>query len=113
LLFEGVRDVVTLSVSPSSVTTGQPMTFTGSATPNKAGDVVYLQRLGADRGWHTVSAHFVRPDSSFEFVVRSGTAGENTFRVRVLPDRGNVGGTSPPVTVTVSQPPVSSLPPAR
>jgi hypothetical protein len=109
-LFEGVRDAVTLSVSTSSATAGQRVTFTGVVTPDKAGDVVYLQRFGADGDWHTVAVGVVRFNSTFQFVRVFGTAGTKTFRAHVLEDQLNVGGVSPAVTVSVTLPPVTSLP---
>ncbi len=112
-LFEGVQDVVTLTASSSTATASQQVTFTGTVTPNKAGDVVYLQRLGADGDYHTVGVGTVRPDSTFQFVRVFGNAGTKTFRARVPGDPENVGGASAPVTVTVTLPPVSSLPPAH
>jgi hypothetical protein len=112
VLFEGVRDVLTLSASPTNVNSGQPVTFTGSVTPDKAGDVVYLQRLGADGDWHTVGVRQVKPDSTFEFVRTFGAAGPKTFRARIPGDPQNVGGASNVVTVNVTVPPPSSLPPA-
>ncbi len=112
-LLEAVRDDVSLTSSSSSAQAGQPVTFTGSATPNKAGDTVYLQRLGADGEWHTVAVRSVRADSSFQFMRVFGTAGTKQFRARVLPDPQNAGGVSSVASVSVSLPPVSSLPPAH
>jgi hypothetical protein len=109
-LFEGVRDAVTLSASASAVQAGQPVTFSGTATPDKAGDVVYLQRLGADGDWHTVGAQTIKPDSTYAFTRVFGTAGTKTFRARIPGDGVNVGGASAPVNVTVTLPPVSALP---
>ncbi len=109
VLFEGVRDVLALSASPTSVISGQPVTFTGSVTPDKAGDVVYLQRLGVDGDWHTVGVHFVRHDSTFEFVRSFGAAGAKTFRARIPGDPENVGGASNAVTINVTVPPPSAL----
>jgi hypothetical protein len=111
-LFEGVRDVLTFSANPVSVSSGQPVTFSGSVTPDKAGDVVYLQRLGTDGDWHTVGVSVVRHDSTFRFVRAFGAAGTKTFRARIPGDPQNIGGASSPVTVTVAVPPVASLPPA-
>lgn len=112
-LFEGVHDVVTMTASSSPATAGQPVTFTGTATPNQAGDIVYLQRLGADGNWHTVAVHTVAANSTFEFQRVFGTAGTKTFRAWVLPDPANLGGLSPSVAVSVSLPPVSTLPEAH
>jgi hypothetical protein len=109
-LLEGVRDAVTLTASSSSANAGQKVTFSGSVTPDKAGDTVYLQKLGVDGDWHTVAIGTVRPNSQFQFVRVFGTAGTKTFRAHVLEDPQNVGGVSPTVTVTVTLPPVASLP---
>jgi hypothetical protein len=111
-LFEGVRDVV--SILPSSTTSmvGQKVTFTGGVTPDKAGDVIYLQRLGADGDWHTVKVGLVSSHSTYQFSWTFGTPGTKEFRARIVGDPENVGGASAPVTMSVSLPPVSSLPPA-
>jgi hypothetical protein len=112
VLFEGVKDALTFAANPTSVNSGQPVTFTGAVSPDKAGDVVYLQRLGTDGDWHTVGVSTVRHDSTFKFVRTFGAAGTKTFRARIPGDPQNVGGASSPVTVTVTVPPVVTLPPA-
>ena len=112
-LFEGVKDTLTLTASSPSSTVGGQVLFGGRVTPNKAGDFVYLQRFGADGDWHTIAVSRVQPDSSFAFVHTFGTPGTKTFRARILSDGENVGGASAPVSVNVSLPPVSSLPPAH
>ena len=109
-LFEGVRDVVSLTANPTNVISGQAVTFTGSVTPDKAGDVVYLQRLGADGDWHTVGTSTVRHDSTFQFVRAFGAAGAKTFRARIPGDPYNIGGASGAVTINVTVPPPSSIP---
>jgi hypothetical protein len=112
-LFEGVRDLVTLAASATSTPAGQAVTFSGTATPNQAGDTVYLQRLGADGDWHTVGVHTVTGNSTFQFVRTFGNAGTKTFRAWVLPDPANLGGASGSVAVDVTLPPVSTLPAAH
>ena len=109
-LLEGVRDAVTLTASSSSASAGQKVTFTGTVTPDKAGDTVYLERFGADGNWHVVAISTVRPNSTFQFVKVLGNPGTKTFRAHVLADPLNVGGVSLPLTLTVTLPPVSSLP---
>ncbi|HEY8763059.1 MAG TPA: hypothetical protein VIM18_02610 [Solirubrobacteraceae bacterium] len=111
-LFEGVKDTVTLTTGSSSVTAGQKVTFTGTVTPDKAGEFVYLQRLGTDGDWHTVGIARVSAESTFAFTRVFGTAGSKTFRARVPGDVRNVGGASPALSLTVSLPAVSTLPPA-
>lgn len=111
VLFEGVRDVVTMSSSSSTSAVGGKVTFDGTVLPDKAGHVIYLERLGADGDWHVVEIGFVRGTSTFQFAWRFGTAGTTTFRARITSDSDNVGAASAPVSVTVAPAPTSSLPP--
>jgi surface-anchored protein len=76
--------------------------------------VIYLQRLGADGNWHNEEVRFVTNASTFQFAWTFGKAGQYQFRARITGDRGNVGGASAPVTITVSSvvSPPASLPPA-
>ncbi|MDQ6804220.1 MAG: hypothetical protein M3065_04500 [Actinomycetota bacterium] len=111
-LFEGVQDVVTITPSATTSTVGSSVTFTGSVTPDKAGHVIELQRLGADGHYHVVAVGFVNPSSAYQFNWTFGTPGTKTFRVRVPGGPDNVGGDSSTVAITVSLPPVTSLPPA-
>jgi hypothetical protein len=112
-LFEGVRDVLQLQATPTSTTVGGKVMFIGSVTPDKAGHLVVLQRLGADGDWHAVEARRVRQNDTFQFVWRFGKAGTDTFRARIFTDPHNIGAASAPVTITVTGiTPISSLPPA-
>src|ERR1019366_245758 len=94
-LFEGVQDGVTLSASSSTSTVGGQVTFTGSVTPDKAGHVIYLERMGKDGDWHLVEIRFVNGSSNFQFGWTFGTSGAKTFRARITGDGQNVGGASP------------------
>lgn len=113
LLWQGVRDVLTMTPSSSTSTVGGVVTFNGTVSPTtKVGDVVYLERLGIDGNWHQVEATFVTSTSSFQFSWRFAKAGSNEFRARIYSDGRNVGTASPPVTVTVSgAAATSTLPP--
>jgi hypothetical protein len=111
-LFQGVQDAVTMQSSPSSTSTGQTVTFTGTVTPDKAGHVIYLQKRGKDGDFHTVEVGFVRFDSTFQFHWTLGAPGTHTFRARITSDEHNVGAASPPLSITATTPAASSLPPA-
>jgi hypothetical protein len=113
-LFEGVQDVLTMTRSSTTSEVGGHITLTGTILPDKAGHVIYLQRLGADGNWHNEEVRFVTNASTFQFGWTFGKAGQYQFRARITGDRGNVGGASAPVTVTVSPAvsPPTSLPPA-
>jgi hypothetical protein len=112
VLFEGVRDLVTITASSSDSTVGDTVTFTGTVTPDKAGHVIYLQRLGKDGDWHTVAISEVRHDSTYRFTWTFGSPGQPTLRARITSDEHNIGAASPPVTINVAPAPASSLPPA-
>jgi hypothetical protein len=111
-LFEGVQDVLTIQSSTSTATVGQLVTFSGTILPDKAGHLVYLQKLDKDGDFHTVEVRFVHFGSTYRFGWRFGAPGTFQFRARVTSDGVNVGARSQPVTVTVTAPPASSLPPA-
>lgn len=108
-LFQGVQDVVTMS-GPSSATVDQHVQFTGSVTPDKAGHVIYLQKLSADNVWQTVEIHQVGGASTYTFGWTFGAAGAKEFRARITGGPANVGAVSPPVPVNVTLPPLSTLP---
>jgi hypothetical protein len=112
-LFEGVEDVLTLTASQSQAMVGQAVTFQGTVLPDKAGDVVYLQRLGKDGDWHnTGEARIVRWNSTFQFSWTFDHAGTFVFRARIPGDPQNVGAGSNAVVVPVQLTPASPLPPA-
>jgi hypothetical protein len=111
LLFEGVQDVVTIVASSLTGVVGGTDQFFGVVSPDKAGHIIYLQRLGADGDWHTIEVSFVKPNSTYSFTWRFGNPGTKEFRARITGGPANLGGASPPVTLVVTLPPVSSLPP--
>ena len=110
MLFQGVQDVVQLFASSSTSTVDGHITFTGTVSPDKGGHVIYLQKLGKDGDWHNVEARFVNNASTFQFGWTFGTAGTKEFRARITGGPVNIGAASAPVTIVVSQPPLSSLP---
>jgi hypothetical protein len=110
VLFEGVQDVVTMQASAQTSTVDGHITFSGTVSPDKAGHVIYLEKLGKDNNWHIVEVQFVNNASTFQFGWTFGTAGTKTFRARITGGPVNVGAASQPTTIDVSQPPLSSLP---
>jgi hypothetical protein len=114
VLFEGVRDVVTLTPSSTTSTVGGRITFTGTVLPNQTGNVIYLQRLGPDGDWHNVEIRVVQYGSTFAFAWTFGKAGTYEFRARIASDHANVGGASTPPTVIQVSPATNPalLPPA-
>ena len=109
-LYEGVRDVVTLTVNPMSSVVGGSATFTGTVSPDKAGHAIELQQLGTDGLFHAVATSTVSTGSVCQFVWTFGNSGTHTFRLHITGGPENVGGHSAPVAVAVALPPVQSLP---
>lgn len=112
VLFEGVRDIVTINASSNTSAVGQSVTFSGGVTPDKAGHLIELQRLGADGDFHTVASHRVDVSSAYTFVWTFGSPGPKTFRVHIPGGPENVGVNSASEVITVALPPVSTLPSA-
>jgi hypothetical protein len=108
-LFQGVQDLVSMT-GPSSATVDQHVDFTGTVTPDKSGHVIYLQKLGADNQWNTVEVRTVSSASTFSFGWTFGAAGTKQFRARILGGPVDIGGASSPVSVTVTDPSLGSLP---
>jgi hypothetical protein len=111
-LFEGVRDVVSLTASSPTALVGQTITLSGTVSPDKAGHPVYLERLGVDGNWHVVEVGQIHNDSTYSLPWTFGNVGTFQFRTRVPGGPHDVSGVSAPVSVTVTLPPVASLPPA-
>jgi len=101
-LYEGVADVVTLSATPTTVQLGQPVTFSGSVLPGKAGHPIYLQREDANGTWDNVAVQRLGASSSYTFRRAFGRPGTRAFRIRIYGGPANVGGASAPVQITVS-----------
>jgi hypothetical protein len=114
LLWEGVSDVVTISASPTSAQIGQPISFTGTVLPDKAGHLIFLQRLDGAGHWVNVGVHLLSGQSAYRFSRDLGRPGTYAFRVRIYGGPVNVGGASAPVQVTITDAvaPVSTLPAA-
>jgi hypothetical protein len=110
VLYQGVQDVVSIMPSETAAVVGQPLTFSGNVSPGKPGDAVYLERLGKDGNWHVVKSSTLNPASDYSIGWTFGTPGAKQIRVQVLGDPQNVTGASAAVPITVTLPPVSSLP---
>ena len=111
-LLEAVHDSVTISANTSSAAVARSITVSGMVTPDKAGKPVDLQLLGKDGDFHQIGVASVGSTSSYEFKLSFGVAGTYELRALVPGDRVNAAGHSPVISITVSLPPVGSLPAA-
>ncbi len=112
-LFVGVQDVVTATVSASTVAVGDAVKVTGSVTPDHSGHVVYLQVQGPAGHWADVETGSLTPGSTFAFSYTPGQTGAVNLRVQITGGPWNIGALSSVLPVTVSgAAPVNTLPPA-
>ena len=112
-LFIGVEDSVTINASATTIAIGDPVTVSGTVTPQHSGHVIHLQQLNANGRWFDVLAGAVGANSNYSFRYAPGELGALQLRVQITGGPLNVGSDSAPVTVTVAgQAPVSSLPSA-
>ncbi|HXE46622.1 MAG TPA: hypothetical protein VN635_15670 [Conexibacter sp.] len=100
-LFEGVKDVVSLSASATSAPVGTVVTFSGTVQPSKLGHIVLLQRL--DNGvWQTVAFARVGVGSAYSIPYALAAAGTASYRTVVPGGPVNQRGVSSAVQVTAT-----------
>jgi hypothetical protein len=103
-LFEGVKDVLTASVSATTVNTGDPVTFSGTVAPDQTGHAIYLQRQNpSGNGFHTVQVALVGSGSTYSITRRLSAPGTKVFRVFIPGGPRNQGAASNPFTITVNE----------
>lgn len=101
VLYEGVRDAVSIGANATSVAQRETVTFSGSVAPAKPGHVVLLQRLGDDGAFHTVAEGRINAGSRYALNHTFGSTGTKTFRVVVPGDPRNLRGVSDTLNITV------------
>jgi hypothetical protein len=112
VLFEGVGYVLTAEASPTSVTEGQTVTFSGKVapTPVHPGHRIYLQRLNASgTGFHVVQVGTVTPEGTYAIPYQVFAVGTDVFRVYIPGGPDNGGAASQTFTIHVSPAPAAAL----
>jgi hypothetical protein len=115
--FEGVKYVLTASVSTETVHSGEPVTFSGTVTPVHAGHPVYLERqnVGPRAGFHVVDVGAVSAAGTYTIADYLFGFGSGVYRVVIPGDFANQAQPSQTFTITVTAPTpslVAPLPPA-
>jgi hypothetical protein len=114
VLYEGVRDVLTAQVSPTSVLEGQTLTFTGSVAPSHPGHVIYLERRNASgQGFHVVQLSLLSQESTFTIAYQVYGTGTDIFRVYIPGGPDNGGAASQLFTIPVGAAPAAALTPEK
>lgn len=112
VLYEGVRDVLTASVSQSTIPAGQALTFSGTVAPDHTGHVIYLEQQNrSGTGFHVVQVTPVGPGSAYTIKHTVYNAGTYVFRVHIPGGPENGGAMSIPFTITVTPAPAAALAP--
>lgn len=100
-LFQGVRDLVSISASTTTATVGDVVTFSGTVQPDKSGHVILLLRL--DGGiWRTVAVARIGDGSSYAIPFTLAAAGSEQYRTLVPGGPVNQRGVSSAVQVTAN-----------
>jgi hypothetical protein len=103
VLFEGVKDVLSAQVSPTSLQEGQTLTFTGSVAPSHPGHVIYLERRDASgSGFHVVQVARLSGESTFSIAYAVYSTGQQVFRVHIPGGPENEGAASQLFTIQVT-----------
>ena len=103
-VFERVAALVSLTASTSTADTSQPVTFTGSVTPNHGGERVLLQQQNdAGTAWRTLKSGRLDGGSNYSITYRWRFAGDHVVRVLFPRDARNISGTANPVTEVIQQ----------
>jgi hypothetical protein len=112
VLYEGVKDVLTTQVSPTTVQAGQSVTVTGTVTPDHTGHIIYLERANAHSpGFHVIQVAFIGAGSAYSIIHQLYDPGTKVLRVHIPGGPENQGAASPPFTVDVTPAPASALMP--
>ncbi|HEY0517082.1 MAG TPA: hypothetical protein VGD00_08180 [Solirubrobacteraceae bacterium] len=114
VLYQGVKYVLTATPSATSVTSGQPITFTGTVSPARAGHEIWIEKQNIfGTGFHPVAVGSVNADGSYSITRAFFAPGSDVLRVKIPGDPENGGTASAPVTVTVTPVPGAKVPAER
>jgi hypothetical protein len=92
-LVEGVTYALTPAPSATTVPVGEPITFTGIATPAHEGQPVELERqYSSGLGYHVIATGTVSSSSTYSIAHTFTDAGTETLRIRVPGDGGEIQG---------------------
>jgi hypothetical protein len=111
VLYQGVKYVLTAASSASSVMSGQPLTFTGTVTPAKAGHQIYLEKQNpSGSNFHVVAVGTVAGDGTYTITRTFFAPGSYVLRVKIPGDSENGGTASTTFPTTVTPIPSAKVP---
>jgi hypothetical protein len=112
VLYEGVKDLLTAQASPTTISSGEAVTFKGTVAPAQEGHVIYLERQNAaGTGFHVVQVGHVLPGSTYSIIHQMYVPGTKVFRIDIPGGPANGRAVSQLFTITVHPAPASALRP--
>jgi hypothetical protein len=112
VLYEGVKNVLTAEVSPTTVQAGEALTFKGTVVPDQTGHIIYLERQNAaGTAFHVVQVGHVLPGSVYSIVHQVYVPGTKVYRIDIPGGPDNGRAISQPFTIQVTPAPASALTP--
>jgi hypothetical protein len=106
ILYEGVKDTLTATVSQTTIEAGQALTFSGTVSPDHTGHVIYLERQNASgTGFHVIQLATIGAGSAYSISHAVYDAGTKVLRVKIPGGPENEGQASSPFTITVTPAP--------
>ena len=106
VLLEAVSYALTSEPAPSTASTGQQLTFSGTLTPAHSGQLVYLERENPSGiGFHLIGSASVQAGtpSTYSIAYDFAAAGTYVMRIEVSGEGAIDASTSEPFTVVVSE----------
>jgi hypothetical protein len=114
VLFEGVKWAVTGTATAGKVTSGSPVTFSGTVAPERAGHTVYLERQTPNsNGFHVVDIGFVTPGATYSITYNVIGSGKQLYRIKVPGDPLNQGASTAPFEMEVAPSLSTTKPPIQ
>jgi len=112
VLYEGVKAVLTAEASPSTISSGEAVTFKGTVAPAEEGHVIYLERENAaGTAFDVVQIGHVLPGSTYSIIHQMYVPGTKVFRIDIPGGPGNGRAVSQLFTITVNPVVASALRP--
>ncbi len=102
VLYQGVKYLLTATPSATTITSGEPITFTGAITPAREHDIYIERENVAGTGFHVVAVAKTAANGTYSISRILYAPGTEVLRVKVPGDPENGGTASPTVTVTVN-----------
>jgi hypothetical protein len=112
-VFQGVKYVLAIGATPTTVASGTQMTIEGTVAPIHMGHAVYLERENRfGGGYHVVDSVPVNAEGKFTITDGVVGSGKTSFRVKIPGDPSNQAASTKPFTVEITPAPPTGITPS-